>query len=247
MTLETLLSSMIWPSTIVSVWRFSKPRFRSCKDAPFFPSSTALTELEPMSRPTRFFLPEPFLNMLVGPHHSSALFVLLTKAGTGLSRAGQLSFDELRSSGGVRLDHGHGSFVGKVVDQSVHVNRNVPAGGNRELLESGTAGMKLIGNPAKLVTTNFRRLCDLRSREVCLSRAPSISRDCPLVEIQVGTRSTADDAVNLSESTLMGQTMSTAILHRLTYCVAETKVRKRACLGCVSGTNGRRFQFQFQS
>ena len=33
-------------------------------------------------------------------------------------------------------------------------------------------GLKLIGNPAKLVITNFRRLCDLRSREVCLYRAP---------------------------------------------------------------------------
>src|ERR1044072_2268094 len=102
MTLETLLSSMSWPSTIVSVCRFSKPRFRSCKAAPFLPSSTAFTELEPMSRPTRFFLPEPFLNMLVSPHRgSSALFVLLAQAGTGLTRAWQLSFDEFH--GGSRL------------------------------------------------------------------------------------------------------------------------------------------------
>ena len=49
----------------------------------------------------------------------------------------------------------------------------VPAGVNRKLLEkSAAAGMKLIGNPAKLVYTNFCRLCDLRSREVCLYRAP---------------------------------------------------------------------------
>jgi len=47
----------------------------------------------------------------------------------------------------------------------------VPAGVNRKLLEkSAAAGMKLIGNPAKLVSTNFCRLCDLRSREVCLYR-----------------------------------------------------------------------------
>jgi len=45
------------------------------------------------------------------------------------------------------------------------------AGINRELLEkSGAAGWKLIGNPAKLALTNFCRLCDLRSREVCLYR-----------------------------------------------------------------------------
>jgi hypothetical protein len=49
----------------------------------------------------------------------------------------------------------------------------VPAGDNRKLLgKSAAAGMKLIGNPAKLDIANFCRLCDLRSREVCLYRAP---------------------------------------------------------------------------
>src|ERR1043166_987998 len=110
MTLETLLSSMIWPATIVSVWRFSKPRLRSCKAAPFLASSTAFTELEPMSRPTRFFLPEPFLNMLVGPHRSNALFVLLTKTDTGLSRAGQLWSDEFWRSGRFSLHEGDNSL-----------------------------------------------------------------------------------------------------------------------------------------
>ena len=47
-----------------------------------------------------------------------------------------------------------------------------PAGVNRELLENSAAGMKLIRKPSQVGLTNFRRLCDLRSREVCLSRAP---------------------------------------------------------------------------
>ncbi len=53
----------------------------------------------------------------------------------------------------------------------------VPTGINKELVQKSAVGMKLIGNPAKLVATNFCRLCDLRSREVCLYRAPKISRD----------------------------------------------------------------------
>ena len=63
-------------------------------------------------------------------------------------------------------------FVGILDMTPVCVGR-VPAGVDRELLEkSAAAGMKLIGNPAKLVIANFCRLCDLRSREVCLYRAP---------------------------------------------------------------------------
>ena len=66
------------------------------------------------------------------------------------------------------------------------------AGINRELLDKcGAAGWKLIGNPAKLVTTNFCRLCDLRSREVCLYRAPKDFAGLTAVENQVGTRRTA--------------------------------------------------------
>jgi hypothetical protein len=65
------------------------------------------------------------------------------------------------------------------------------AGINRELLEkSGAAGLKLIGNPAKLESTNFCRLCDLRSREVCLYRAPKDFAGLTAVENQVGTRRT---------------------------------------------------------
>jgi hypothetical protein len=67
-----------------------------------------------------------------------------------------------------------------------------PAGVGGEVFEkSATAGMKLIGNPAKLVTTNFCRLCDLRSREVCLYRAPKDFAGLTAVENQVGTWQTA--------------------------------------------------------
>src|SRR5829696_10595352 len=63
MTPDTSFSSMIWPSTTVSGWRPSKPRLTS-ESAPDLPaSSTALTELEPMSRPTRPLLPSFFLNI----------------------------------------------------------------------------------------------------------------------------------------------------------------------------------------
>lgn len=48
----------------------------------------------------------------------------------------------------------------------------VPAGVNRKLLENSTAGMKLIRKPSQVGIANFCRLCDLRSREVCLYRAP---------------------------------------------------------------------------
>ena len=46
-----------------------------------------------------------------------------------------------------------------------------PAGVNRELLMNSAAGVN-IRKPSQVGITNFRRLCDLRSREVCLSRAP---------------------------------------------------------------------------
>ena len=94
------------------------------------------------------------------------------------------------------------------------------AGVNRKLLEkSAAAGMKLIRKPSQVGTTNFCRLCDLRSREVCLYRAPKDSRDDPLLVNRVGTRRTAY-TVNVCESTVLGQTMSIAIFHRLTLGIA---------------------------
>src|ERR1043165_9683237 len=103
--------------------------------------------------------------------------------------------------------------------------------------------MKLIGNPAKLATTNFRRLCDLRSREVCLYRAP-VFRGIDRWLIRVGTRSTAEYAANLSESTLMGETMSTAILLCLTEYITGVKCVYEALWLVVSGTKAYRFQFR---
>jgi hypothetical protein len=55
---------------------------------------------------------------------------------------------------------------------------SVLAGVSKERLEKSAAGMKLISETQpSWVGANFRRLCDLRSREVCLYRAPVISRD----------------------------------------------------------------------
>jgi len=65
-----------------------------------------------------------------------------------------------------------------------------PTGVNRELLENSAAGMN-IRKPSQVGITNFRRLCDLRSREVCLSRAPKDFAGLTAVENQVGTRQTA--------------------------------------------------------
>jgi hypothetical protein len=54
----------------------------------------------------------------------------------------------------------------------------VLAGVSNEVMEKSAAGMKLISETQpSWVDANFRRLCDLRSREVCLYRAPVISRD----------------------------------------------------------------------
>src|SRR5205085_5383552 len=65
MTPDTPFISMIWPSTTVSGWRPSKPRLTS-ESAPALPcNSTALTLLEPMSRPTSPFLPSFFLNIIL--------------------------------------------------------------------------------------------------------------------------------------------------------------------------------------
>jgi len=80
---------------------------------------------------------------------------------------------------------------------------SVLAGVSKDELEKSAAGMKLISETQpSWVGANFRRLCDLRSREVCLYRAPVISRDWPLIENQVGTwwtaRPCAQSAVNLS-------------------------------------------------
>ena len=65
-----------------------------------------------------------------------------------------------------------------------------PAGVNRELLMNSAAGVN-IRKPSQVGITNFRRLCDLRSREVCLSRAPKDFAGLTAVENQVGTRQTA--------------------------------------------------------
>ena len=52
----TDVESIIWPSTMASWGRYSSPIVVSCQVSPF-PGfiSTALTELDPMSSPTRFF------------------------------------------------------------------------------------------------------------------------------------------------------------------------------------------------
>jgi hypothetical protein len=63
MTFETSFSSMIWPSTTVSGWSPSKPRLTSESALSLPVSSTALTELEPMSRPTSPFVPGLRLNI----------------------------------------------------------------------------------------------------------------------------------------------------------------------------------------
>ncbi len=102
----------------------------------------------------------------------------------------------------------------------------VPAGVNRELLEKSAAGLKLIRKPSQVGQDQLLWLCDLRSREVCLSRAPKDFAGLTAVENQVGTRPTAGIAVNLSESTLMGQTMSIAIFHRLTLGISSVSDRK---------------------
>jgi len=65
--------------------------------------------------------------MLVCPHGSSAKFVLLAKAGTGLSRAWQLSSDQFGGGSSV-VNHGQVPFVGKVVGNCVHVNGKSPGG-----------------------------------------------------------------------------------------------------------------------
>src|ERR1044072_4538708 len=54
---------------------------------------------------------------------------------------------------------------------------------------------------------NFRRLCDLRSREVCLSRAPKDFAGLTAVE-PGGHPADGRIAVNLSESSVMDQTVS---------------------------------------
>jgi hypothetical protein len=65
----------------------------------------------------------------------------------------------------------------------------VPAGVNGALLEMcAAAGLKLIREPSQVGSTNFCRLCDLRSREVCLYRAPKDFAGLTAVENQVGTR-----------------------------------------------------------
>ena len=54
---------------------------------------------------------------------------------------------------------------------------SVLAGVSKDVVEKSAAGMKLIRKPSQVGYANFCRLCDLRSREVCLCRAPKDSRD----------------------------------------------------------------------
>jgi hypothetical protein len=104
-----------------------------------------------------------------------------------------------------------------LIDMTAARKGRVLAGVNKEELEkSAAAGLKLIRKPSQVGDSNFRRLCDLRSREVCLSRAPKDFAGMTAFVNHVGTRQTAPYTVNLCESTLMGQTMSIAIFHRLT-------------------------------
>ncbi|HEY3580291.1 MAG TPA: hypothetical protein VGK82_07085 [Pyrinomonadaceae bacterium] len=55
------------------------------------------------------------MNMLVGPHRGSALFVLLTEAGTGFAGARQLSFDEFQGGSRFGLHEGDGPFAWQVI------------------------------------------------------------------------------------------------------------------------------------
>ena len=80
---------------------------------------------------------------------------MLTNTEASFSRAGQLSFDELRS---IRLDQGHSPFIGKV----------------------------------------FNHWCQREWKNP-------------------GGWATAGQAINLSESTLLGQIVSNVIFHRLTH------------------------------
>ena len=101
-----------------------------------------------------------------------------------------------------------------------------PAGVNRELLENSAVGMKLIRKPSQVGVTNFRRLCDLRSREVCLSRAPKDFAGLTAVE-PGGHPADGDIAVNLCESTLMGQTVSITIFLCLTLIISSVRDRNQ--------------------
>ena len=86
----------------------------------------------------------------------------------------------------------------------------------KEEFEKSAAGMKLISETQpSWVGTNFRRLCDLRSREVCLYRAPKDFAGLTAVA-PGGHPADGRIAVNTSESTLMGQIVSNVIFHRLT-------------------------------
>ena len=75
--------------------------------------------------------------------------------------------------------------------------------------------------------TNFCRLCDLRSREVCLSRAPKDFAGLTAVE-PGGHPADGHVAVNLCESTLMDQTVSILIFHRLTLIISSVRLVIRA-------------------
>src|SRR5947209_13369122 len=60
---ETEFNSMIWPSTTLSGCSASWPRCVRTRLPGLPDNSTALIELEPMSKPTRFFLADFLLNM----------------------------------------------------------------------------------------------------------------------------------------------------------------------------------------
>ena len=102
------------------------------------------------------------------------MFVLETKAGTSLSRAGQLSFDELRRSREVWSGQGRRPFVGRVINHSANLGGKNAGGRQQRTVADNRYGRNEAHRKPSQVgfIANFRRLCDLRSREVCLYRAP---------------------------------------------------------------------------
>jgi hypothetical protein len=142
--------------------------------------------------------------MLGSPHRGSALFVLLTKAGTGFAGARQLSFDEFQGGSRFGLHEGDGPFAWKVIGRygRNEAHREPSQVGKRPtsvgFATSARAKCAFIVAPKYLagLTAGFNP-----------GRHPVNGRLCRY----------------LSESTLMAQTMSIAIFLRLTLCIAGVK------------------------
>ena len=125
------------------------------------------------------------------------------------------------------------------LDMTLGIGR-VPAGVNRVLLEKSAAGWKLIRKPSQVGICQLLWLCDLRSREVCLYRAP---KDFALLKTRWAPGGRHNTAVNLSESTLMGQTMSIAIFLCLTTVLTVGWNYKLGQHRVVSGINRALFHY----